>query len=529
MAENGNTGIGRRDYVRMVRRSLWLIVAVVLVAGVGAYLYSRSRMPMYGATAQLLYQPAIDATASSSSGTYVDPNAQQLQVEGAATVIMGPQVASLVASSLGSTASWPSHSLSASATSAGQTGGTSYSTGVDVSVSSPSPTFAARLANAYAAQFIAWRLKNQRDAYTVAADAVRSQLSSLTTPSQRASSQYSILQQELQVLEVRAATATGDFIIVNPASTSTVPYSPKPARSAMLAAGIGLVLGLGLAFLRDKLDTRVRGHREVGDQLALPVIGRIPTIPHEQLEKRPLVVLEDANSPAANAFRLVRSNLEFVTLGEEERTIMVASALKGEGKSVTIVNLAASIAVSGRRVLLMDADLRRPQVHALLDRSNQRGVSSIIAGRAKLEECIQSVELDGGRAVSRVLVAKSQTRETAADEAAVLSFLPSGPTPPNPGEMIASQRFVSLLRTLKEMPFDYILVDSPAFLSVGDASALAAGVDALLLVVNLKLTRRSVLEEAKEFMTPLPMPMLGVVTVADHLGRDERYAYHSGA
>ena len=220
------TGQGKtsRDYLALARRHLLLIIAIPVVAAIGAYFYAHSQTPMYSATAQIVYQPAIDPSNPSAAQALIDPSSQQLQVESATTMITGPAVAKLVGSNEGVSADTPSFSMSATPTSpVSSGGGATYTNGVAISVSSADPEWAAKLANAFATRFISWRADSQRTALTNAADAVQAQLSQFTTPDQKASSEYAILRERYQDLQVRAATATGDFTVVVPASAPSTP------------------------------------------------------------------------------------------------------------------------------------------------------------------------------------------------------------------------------------------------------------------------------------------------------------------
>ena len=382
------------------------------------------------------------------------------------------------------------------------------------------------MANAYAQQFIAWRTKNEQAEIANAVAVLSSQIKVLETNGQRSSSDYAILTADLQDLQIRSATATGDFIVLAPATTPTAPYAPTPKKSGILGLGVGILVGLGVAALREKLDTRLRSHRDVAEMLDLPIVGRIPTISGAVLAKSPLVVLTESDGSAANAMRILRTNIEYTSLGEEHRVLMIASPLQGEGKSLTIANLAVSLTLAGKNVLLIDGDLRRPHLHQLFGVRNVAGISSVIAGQVKLVDAIQPAW--GTGVVVRTPVGAARERLGPTNGAAPsLSLLPAGPAPPNPGEMVGSQRFASLMSKLKAMPFDLLLVDSPAFLAVGDALALAADVEGVLLLVNLKKTRRPILEEAKELLAAVRAHKLGIVTVNDDLGREERYRQYS--
>jgi succinoglycan biosynthesis transport protein ExoP len=525
VAKSDSTGMTPREYFGLVRRHLLLILVIPVLAAGGAYLYAGSQVPMYAASSVLLYQQAIDPSNPSANQGYVDPNAQQMQVQSATTLIMGPEIAKRVASSQGT--SLPPFDMQATVVTPDQSGaGSSYSTGVTVQVTSSDPQWAARLANAFATTFIAWRAEQQRAALTDAAKAVSAQLDQLTTPLQQASSEYVILRERLQDLEVRAATVTGDFTLVVPATVPSVPYAPNPTRSAVMAFGVGLVAGFGIALLREKLDTRTRSSREVGDLLGLPIVGRIPTIVDGNPALGRLVVLSDRDGQAADAYRLVRTNLEFTSMGEEHRALMVISALQGEGKSTASANLAASLALAGNRVLLVDGDLRRPRVHTLFGLRNAVGVSSIIAGMATFDDAVQMFDPAAVVVGAGAIRSAAQMTADTGGSASALWVLTAGPQPPNPGEMVASQRFAALIEGLKPMAYDYILVDSPAFLAVGDSSALAAGVDGLLVVVNVKMARRPVLEEFRDRLGRLPVAKLGIIIVGEKIEGGKRYDYY---
>ena len=525
MAHEESTGLNIRQFLVLARRHAWLVAVIAVLAGGAAYYFSSLGVPQYAATAQLLYAPALDVSNPLATQGYVDPDAQQLQILGASTMITSPEIERLVQSAIGTKSAWPSYSVQATVSSSTQAGqGTSFSTGVAVTVSSSDAQWAAKLANAYALEFIAWRVENERRRIARAETVLSSKLKELQTLGQVASGDYAILSERLRDLEIRGATATGDFTVVVPATVPDAPYAPKPTRSAVLGLGVGILVGLGVATLRERLDTRLRSHRDVAEMLGLPVVGRIPTISSDKLTKGSLIAFTESDGSAANALHVLRANIEYASLGEQHRVLMIVSGLQGEGKSLTIANLALSLSLAGKRVLLVDGDLRRPQLHKIFGVRNVKGVSSVVAGHAKLDDAIQPVVAETVR--TRTWATKSPPE--ASDGAAPgLWLLTAGPTPPNPGEMVGSQRFASLIGELKSMPFDSLLVDSPAFLAVGDALTMAADVEGVLLLVDLKMTRRPVLEEIKEFLAAMPAHKLGVITVRDDSGRDEQYRQYS--
>jgi Mrp family chromosome partitioning ATPase len=506
----------------VVRRHLVLIIVLMLVFAAAAYFYSGSKASVYEASAQLLYEPDLDVTDPTSGTGNSNDFMQAQQMQSAILMISSPAIDERVATNLSDPKKWPSYSIYATRQSADLESDASPNVLV-VTASSQIASWSAKLANAYAAEFVAWRIAKEQARIADAIAVIEAKLRAFDTFAERATSDYSILTERRRDLEIISATTTGNFSVVVPATTPSTPVSPKPVRSAALGAAAGLILGLVLSFLREKLDTRIRSHREISEIMGMPIVGRVPEIPQEALAKGPLVVINEADGRAAEALRLLRSNLEFAALGDEHHVLMVVSAQKGEGKSVLTANLAASLALAGKRIMLVDADLRRPHVHRFFNLPNRVGVSSIIAGQASIKDAIQTYDV-----LTRVRTSGGngkgpQAASSSYDTSVHLTVLTAGPVPPNPGEMVASQRFGGLISELGALPFDYVLIDSPAFLAVGDASALAACVDGIFFLVNMKMTRRPMLEEARDFLGPLPARKLGVITVFDSAGTDERY------
>jgi Mrp family chromosome partitioning ATPase len=524
---NGDTaGIDFGQYLVVVRRHILVIAILAVAFGAAAYAYASSQTPMYEASAVLLYQPQFDVTDPLGGTSYGDSAGQELQLQSAVAIINGPTIASRVEDELDEDIApyWVDATVSYS----DPESSSGSANALTISVVSPDPEVAAEVANLYAKEFIEWRVEKDRARIVAGQEVIAEKLKDFQTEAQRATSDFFILTERLRDLEILAATVTGNFEIAIPASPPSEPYAPQPRRSAIMGIAVGLVIGIGYALLREKLNTRLRNYREVGEIMDLAVVGRIPTIPPQSLQRGPLVVVTEAEGRAAEALRALRGNIEFVSLGPEHRTLMLVSAQKGEGKSLVIANLATTLALSGKKVVLVDADLRRPKIHALFNVRNAKGVSSVVAGITTLDDSLQSVT---PLRTTRVRTGGNGAGPQATDDEygpeARLWLLTSGPIPPNPGEMVASRPFAELMSTLAGMSFDYVFVDSPAFMSVGDATALARYVDGVLLLVNMDKTRRPVLEEARDFLNLLPAPRLGVITVADKGAGDERYHYYS--
>ena len=315
-----------------------------------------------------------------------------------------------------------------------------------------------------------------------------------------------------------AALQTSNAYLVEPADAADQ-ISPLPIRTGLLALTLSLILGVGLAFLYETLDTRVRSADEIATRLGLPQLARIPAPRRKISRKNGLVTIEEPNSANAEAFRILRTNLDFVDLDRQARMIMVTSAVEGEGKSTTAANLAVTLARSGRRVVLVDLDTRRPFLHEFF---GLRARGRADARRAGLQRA------RGRRSsASRSRVAHQQgLTETGGNGAGkvdgVLDVLPLGPPPPNPGEFAASTALAGVLQSLRERA-DVVLIDAPPLLGIGDALVLSSQVDALLLVTRLHTLRRSMLVELHRLLEACPAPTLGFVLTGAEL--EQGYGY----
>jgi capsular exopolysaccharide synthesis family protein len=261
-----------------------------------------------------------------------------------------------------------------------------------------------------------------------------------------------------------------------------------------LAAGLGLLAGLALAYLAEISDKRFRSPDEIRRRLGLPVIGHIPVITAGAAAKQSsgaevdplLCTFYDTKSPQAEAFRGLRTALYFSTEGEPHKVIQVTSPDMKDGKSLLAANLAVSIAQSGKTVILLDADLRRPRQHKLFGVSSATGLVSVMAETEELKDAIQPTPVPG------------------------LSLLPCGQRPPNPAELLTSPRFEELVETLREQ-FDFVVIDSPPLLAVSDPCVVAPRVDGVLLVIRVSEKSRPNAERAREILGSLGVTVIGVV------------------
>jgi receptor protein-tyrosine kinase len=282
------------------------------------------------------------------------------------------------------------------------------------------------------------------------------------------------------------------------------------------------VLGAGLAFLVDTLDTRVRSASEIGGRLNLPLLARIPSPPRKLAREDRLVMLANPTGSQAEAFRMLRTNLDFAQLDSEARTLLVTSAVEKEGKSTTAANLAVALVRAGRRVALVDLDLRRPYLERFFQLPTTPGITDVALGRTQLAEALQRIDLGTGLGSARSL---ANGQENGRGEQGVLDVLTSGPIPPDPGEFVGTRRLEQILAELRR-DYELVLLDSPPLLRVGDAMTLSTRADGVVVVTRLNLVRRPMLGELKRLLAAAQAPVLGfVVTGADAGKRDDAYGY----
>lgn len=280
---------------------------------------------------------------------------------------------------------------------------------------------------------------------------------------------------------------TAGQVSVSVLREATVPDSPvSPNRSLNLALGllVGLAVGVGLAILREVLDTRIHGQRDIEAITSAAVIGGVSFSP--DAVKRPLIVQDDPRSPRAEAFRVIRTNLQFLDIEPGARSFVVTSSIPAEGKSTTAANLAITIAESGARVLLVDADLRRPKVAEYLGLEGAVGLSDVLINRVSIHEVIQP----WGR--NRMAV------------------LPAGSIPPNPSELLGSRAMSDLLHTL-EREFDVIIIDMPPLLPVTDAALVSKMVRGALVVAAAGRTDRAEFKAAVTSLENVGAKVSGVI------------------
>jgi capsular exopolysaccharide synthesis family protein len=314
----------------------------------------------------------------------------------------------------------------------------------------------------------------------------RPALSRLETQLNEAQISYTRGFNELQALRVSQARESSNIIVVEPAEPFRAPVRPRVLQNTLLAAAVGGMLALGIVFLIEYLDDTIKTPEQVLQDTDLPTLGGIAHIKGVEPGEK-LVAFHTPRAPIAEAYRVLRTNLTYAAIDGGLQSLMVTSASPMEGKSTTIVNLAVVMAQAGQRVILIDADLRRPTLHKHFQVTNNDGLTtSLLDSQAPaLSHCCD-------------------TRITN------LRLLTSGPLPPNPAELLNSQRMRQLIQEL-QTEADMVLFDTPPVLSVADASILAAQVAGILVVVRAGQTRREGLLRSVESLQNTGANILGVV------------------
>jgi polysaccharide biosynthesis transport protein len=284
--------------------------------------------------------------------------------------------------------------------------------------------------------------------------------------------------------------------IVDQAVPSVRPSHPNKPLNIALGIIIGLVVGVGLAFFIEYLDTSVKTIDDVERSLQCPVLGVIP-------QNVGLLIEEGTESPHAEAYRVLRTNILFSRKEEKLNTVAVVSAGAGEGKSTTVFNLASVFAQSGQRTLMVDSDLRRPTLHKMLRLSNSRGLTNYLLRQNALEEVIQTTSLP------------------------TLDFLSSGKLPSSSLGILSSAQMRDLITELKQR-YDFVFFDSPPIMGVSDASILASEVDMTIQVIQYRRYPQPMNIRAKQLVEKVGGNLVGIVLNNINMSQDESYYYYSG-
>jgi polysaccharide biosynthesis transport protein len=498
--EQESREIELRDYLRVLRRRKWTIALTALIVVALALAYSFVQSPVYEATAEVLVRPRTSEQLLNANANRTAAADAQRAIDTEIKVVQSRTVKDAVRQKL-------DRAPDISASAAGETDV------ISVNARSTNRTRAARDANTYAQTYLDVRREQAVNDFLDAGKDVQAKIDDLqrqidARPSQDAvqrqalEGQQAYYRQQLDQLQVAAQVSeSGGGQIVSRATTPSSPAEPKTIRNSLLALALGLMLGIGLAFLREYLDDSIRTKEDLERAAGnVPVVGLIPAVATWKNQKTPyLVTVAKPTSPAAEAYRTLRTSVQFLGIDRPLQTIAVTSPTKEEGKTTTLANLGVALAQTGQRVVLLDCDLRRPRIHQFFGLSNEIGFTSVLLGTNPVAKALQPVESYPSLAV-----------------------LASGPPPPDPSELLASHRTREVIEALRSRS-DIVLIDSPPVLPVTDPLVLSALVDATLLVVAADETTKRGLHRAVELLTQVDAPLVGAIL--NEVGPERAYAY----
>ncbi|MFT4011763.1 MAG: polysaccharide biosynthesis tyrosine autokinase [Nocardioidaceae bacterium] len=425
------------DYLKVLRRRWKWIVASVLACLVVAVVYTLAQTPLYRSSAKLY----ITTDAAQSASEVIEGTTYgERKVASYVDLVTSRELASRVSDDLGLDGSPSEAGATVSATAVADT------SNMIVSVTDPDPHEAQRIAQSYA--------ENLTD-----------------------------LVRELETT-AGVTTPTIKATIIDSASLPDSAFSPSLARNVGLGIVLGLVAGLGLALLRHALDTRVHSAEDLEAISDAPVLGAI--VFDSQTTKTPLVSDIPSHSPRAEAFRVLRTNLQFVDVDNDHKLFVLSSAVPEEGKTTTSINLGISLAQAGVRTLLVECDLRRPRAAVRLELDGAIGVTNTLVGRVKLDDALQTHPASG------------------------LDFLAAGPIPPNPAELLQSNAMSEMMAELRQR-YDVVIMDAPPLLPVTDAALLSAKADGTILVVRHGKATREQVRHSIERLVQVDSRLVGLV------------------
>ena len=522
--QSGHTA-SLRDYLHVVRRRKWIILPALLLVPAAAVAFSLHQQKLYQASAQVLLSTqnlAATLTGTQQTGITQDPiRIAQTQAD----VARVPTIAQRVLTAFPGAALTVDEFLGASSV--------STATNADIltfDVRNHDPLVARELVDAYAREYTIYRRQLDTAAISSALKKIDLRIKQLVKSGGGHSALYGSLVDRQETLATLEALQTSNASVVETAS-SAAQIQPRPKRNGILGLALGIVLGIGLAFLWEALDTRVRNVQEIGERLGgMPLLARVPAPSKKLRTEHKLVMLAQPNGVQAETFRMLRTNLDFVTLDRHAHTLMVTSAVEQEGKSTTVANLGIALARAGQRVVLVDLDLRRPFLDKFFDLTGP-GLTQVALGHVSLDQALariaitdpdlQQEQRDGYGNGS----GNGNGQPSAKPVKGVLEVLPSGPIPPDPGEFVGTQALAEILEQLRERA-DIVLIDAPPVLHVGDAMTLSNRVDGIVVVTRLQVVSRHMLGELGRQLATVPTPVLGFVVTG--AGEDEGYGYDYG-
>jgi capsular exopolysaccharide synthesis family protein len=396
---------------------------------------------------------------------------------------------------------------------------------VDVRATGETPRMAARIANAFARATVTERRREEVRRIQTTLRSLEREVRTARRQVRRrlagADIRLSVALQRLSQLRTVLASVA-PVTIADVADVPSSSVSPRPVRDTLLGLLIGLTLGLVVAFVRDVLDRRMRTPQDVEQELDLPLVGRVSAAALGTAGPATRANGHKVNPADAEAFRMLRANLDFLARDEPLKLVVVTSGLPEEGKSTVAASVAATEAATGRRTLLLECDLRRPTIGERLGLDRAPGFTDLLAGRATRDEAVRRVPVGPAIALGR----NGSSHAAAGEHGATLDVLTAGEPHPQPAELLGSDAGRRLLEALRA-EYDRVIVDTSPLLSVADTLALVPVADAVLLCVRAMRTTRDQAQAARAALARLPERPTALVVTGVRPRDDEAYGYYA--
>jgi capsular exopolysaccharide synthesis family protein len=465
--------------LRIVRRRKWIVLQALIAVPLMALALSVRQEEQYTATATLLFRET--PAALEESAAVVDPT-REAATNGQLVAL--PVVAAQASEELEGRV--PAGEILEDIEVTPSTNADTAS----VSATTNSPALSAEIANAYGAAYINFRREADRKQVQGAIDLAVQSLAGMT-PAQAEGPEGQALNEQLDELRLSQALQTGGAELVQEAEPPTEPSSPDTTKNVIFGVILGALLGFGLAALLERIDRRVRSVDELEELYELPLIGRIPR--SRTLAGETQAEGLGSQTPEGEAFRILRANLRYFGVDEDLHTILIVSPEQGDGKSTVARGLAMTMAEMGDDVALVEADLRKGSEYRRITGEPAAGLSDVLTGTP----------------LEHVLIG-AQVPSPNQDEMRSLTVLPSGTVPPNPSELLESERMADVLAALRE-GFEVVILDSPALGAVSDALALVPSSSEIVVVGGLGKTNRDAALEMRKQFSMLEKQPIGVI------------------